>query len=159
MTVRYSLTRLEVVRTYLFAISSSPRISLVVLIICGWPGLVHLATKLSIAHSLVASDVFIVLLWAVCMFFLLLGWVFFRAKTNERILTISDQGIYTEIGKIRADYPWRKVKEIRDVQKYILLVNRSGNAFFIPNRAFENTLQRSQFLSDAIRWCLVDKSL
>jgi hypothetical protein len=99
MTVRYSLTRLEVVRTYLFAISSSPRISLVVLIICGWPGLVHLATKLSIAHSLVASDVFIVLLWAVCMFFLLLGWVFFRAKTNERILTISDRGIYTEIGK------------------------------------------------------------
>ena len=93
------------------------------------------------------------------MFFLLLAWVFFRAKTSERILTISDQGIYTEIGQIRANYPCPKVKEVKDVQKYVLLVNRSGNAFFIPNRAFEDPEQRSQFLHESSRWCLLDKSL
>ena len=158
MTVRYSLTRFEVVRTYLFAMPRSPRIALVVLIICGWPGLVHVTTKPSLAHSLDAKDALYVLVSAVCIFPLLLTWVFIRAKTSERILTLSDQGIYTEIGKIKANYPWSKVKDVKDLQKYILLVNRSGNAFFIPNRAFENAEQRSILLSEISRWCLAHKS-
>jgi hypothetical protein len=148
MTVSYSLTRLEVVRTYLFAMPRSPRIALVVLIICAWPGLVHVVTKRSLAPHLGSRDFLFVLFSAACIFFLLLVLVFFRAKTSQRILTISDQGIYTEIGKMKADYPWSKVKEVRDVKRYILLVNRSGNAFFIPDRAFTDSAQKTAFLAE-----------
>lgn len=148
MTIRYSLKRLDVVQTYLFAIPRSPRIALVVLVICAWPGLVHIVTTLSLVHRLESRDFLFVLIWAVCIFLLLLFLVFLCAKTSERILTISDQGIYTEIGKMKADYPWSKVKEVRDVKRYILLVNRNGNAFFIPDRAFTDSAQKAAFLAE-----------
>jgi hypothetical protein len=86
-------------------------------------------------------------------FFLLLLWVFLRAKTKVRTLSISDQGIYTEIGRIKADYRWNKVKQVKDVGEYILVVNRTGNAFFIPNRAFTAMEQRAEFLEKIKQWC------
>ena len=85
-------------------------------------------------------------------FLLLLIWVFLRAKTKERTLSISEQGIQTEIGRIKADYPWTKVKQIKDVGQYLLVVNRAGNAFFIPNRAFTTAQARTEFLELANEW-------
>jgi hypothetical protein len=86
-------------------------------------------------------------------FLLLLIWVFLRAKTKVRTLSISEQGIQTEIGRIKADYPWTKVKQIKDVGQYLLVVNRAGNAFFIPNRAFTTAQARTEFLELANEWC------
>ena len=147
MTIRYSLTRLELVRTYLFVIPRSPRIGFVVLIICLWPGMVHIATKVLFSHSFEAGDVLYVLLSVGCVFLLLLGWVFVRAKTGERTMSISDQGIQTEIGRRRATCSWGKVKQVRDLGGYILIVVRSGNAFFIPERAFTGATEKAEFLT------------
>lgn len=152
MTISYSLTRFEIVRTYLYVIPRSPRIITVVLIISAWPGFVRLSTKWTLSHHLNAGDFLAALVWVVVAFFLLLIWVFLRAKTKVRTLTISEQGIYTEIGRIKADYPWSKIKGIKDVGDYILIVNRSGNAFFIPNRAFDGIEQRSRFLTQMNYW-------
>ena len=146
MTINYSLTRFEIVRTYLHVIPLSPRILTVVLIVSAWPGFVWLSSKGAFSHGPTISDVLAALVWMVGAFLLLLLWVFLRAKTKERTLRISEQGVYTEIGRIKADYPWTKVKEIKDVGPYILVVNRSGNAFFIPNRAFTDSNQRAELL-------------
>jgi hypothetical protein len=147
LTITYSLTRFEIVRTYLFVIPRSPRILTVVLIISAWPGFVRLSTKWALSHGLSFGDFIAAFVWMVGVFVLLLLWVFLRAKTKVRTLSITERGIYTEIGRIKADYPWSKVKEIRDVGNYILVVNRSGNAFFIPNRSFDGIQQRSRFLT------------
>ncbi len=154
MTITYSHTRFEIVRTYLFVLPRSPRILTVVLIVCAWPGFVRLSTKWGLSHHLGAEDFLAALVWMVVVFLLLLIWVFLRAKIKVRSLSISGQGVYTEIGRIKADYPWSKVKEIKDVGSYILVVNRSGNAFFIPNRAFTDPNQRADFLQKLNQWSL-----
>lgn len=154
MTISYSLTRFEIVRTYLYAVPRSPRILIVVLIVSAWPGFVWLSSKGAFSHSLSIGDALAASCWMVGAFFLLLLWIFIRAKTKVRTLSISEGGIYTEIGRIKADYPWTKVKEIKDVGSYILVVNRIGNAFFIPNRAFTDENQRTGFLKLMNQWCL-----
>lgn len=153
MTISYSLTRLEIVRTYLYAIPRSPRILTVVLIVSAWPGLEWLYIKGAFSHGLRIVDAIAASFWMLGAFFLLLLWIFIRAKTKVRTLSISERGIYTEIGRIKAEYPWTRVKEIKDIVSYILVVNRSGNAFFIPNRAFTDGDQRAAFLQAMNQWC------
>jgi len=153
MTVHYSLTRFEILRTYFFILPRSPRVLTVVLIISAWPAFTYLSSKGAFSRTLTLTDFLFAFLWMIGGFFLLLFWVFIRAKTKERMLSISDKGIYTEIGRIKADYPWRKVKEIKDVGRYVVIVNRSGNAFFIPSRAFADEEQRIEFLAKLNEWC------
>ena len=147
MTIRYSLTRLEVVRTYLFVIPRSPRIAILVFMICAWLGSVHIATTLIYSHSLDAGDILYAVLSAVVVFCLLLAWVFLRAKTGERTMSVSDQGIDTEIGRRKAICSWGKVKQVRDLGHYILIVTHSGNAFFVPERAFPDGNGKTAFLN------------
>jgi YcxB-like protein len=153
MTISYSLTRLEILRTYLFVLPRSPRILTVVLIVSVWPGFVWLSSKGAFSHGLSIEDVVTALVWMVGAFSLLLFWIFLRAKTKVRTLSISERGIYTEIGRIKADCPWSKVKEIKDVGEYVIVVNRTGNAFFIPNRAFTDTEPRAEFIDKINQWC------
>ena len=153
MTISYSLTRIEIVRTFLYAIPRSPRILTVVLIVSAWPGFVWVSSKGAFSHGLNMADGFTALAWMAGAFLLLLLWLFVRAKVKVRTLTISERGIYTEIGRIKAESPWAKVKEIKDVGDYILVVNRTGNAFFIPNRAFTDKNQRTDFLQKMNQWC------
>ena len=152
MTINYSLTRFEIVRTFVAVLPRSPIIFTVVFIASAWPGFVLLYSKHEFSNGLVIWDFFAALIYAAVTFLLLLIWVFLRAKTKERTLTISEQGVHTEIGKIKADYPWTKVRQIKDVQQYLLVVNRTGNAFFIPNRAFTSAKARTEFLELANEW-------
>ena len=154
MTISYSLTRFEILRTYLFVLPRSPRILTVVLIVSAWPGFVWLSSKGAFSRTLTIGDFLAALVWMVGTFFLLLLWIYLRAKTKVRTLTVSEAGIYTEIGRIKGDYPWTKVKEIEDVGEYILVVNRNGNAFFIPDRAFVDKERRIAFLEEVNHWCL-----
>jgi len=152
MTINYSLTRFEIVRTFVAVLPRSPIIFTVVFIASAWPGFVLLYSKHEFSNGLVIWDFFAALIYAAVTFLLLLIWVFLRAKTKERTLTISEQGVHAEIGKIKADYPWTKVRQIKDVQQYLLVVNRTGNAFFIPNRAFTSAKARTEFLELANEW-------
>ena len=152
MTINYSLTRFEIVRTFVAVLPKSPGIFTAVSIASAWPGLVLLFSKYEFSNGLSVWDFLAALIFTAVTFLLLLIWVFLRAKTKERTLSISEQGIHTEIGRIKADYPWTKVKQIKDVGQYLLIVNRAGNAFFIPNRAFTSAKARTEFLELANEW-------
>jgi hypothetical protein len=153
MTIHYSLTRIEIARTFVAVLPQSPRILTIVFVASAWPGFVFLFSKHEFSSGLSVWDFLAALIFAALAFLLLLIWVFLHAKTKERTLSISEQGIQTEIGRIKADYPWTKVKQIKDVGQYLLVVNRAGNAFFIPNRAFTTAQARTEFLELANEWC------
>jgi hypothetical protein len=152
MTINYSLTRFEIVRTFVAVLPQSPRIFTIVFISSAWPGFVMLLSKHEFSNGLTVWDFLGALIFGSVAFLLLLTWVFLRAKTRERTLTISEHGVHTEIGRIKADYPWSKVKQIKDVGQYLLVVNRTGNAFFIPDRAFPSAKARTEFLELANEW-------
>lgn len=86
------------------------------------------------------------------MFCFVIAMVFVRGKTEERTLSVSEQGISTQIGSLDAQLPWTRVKEVKDSGTYILIVGRSGNSFFVPSRAFSGTRERAEFLSEIRRW-------
>jgi hypothetical protein len=86
------------------------------------------------------------------MFCFVIAMVFVRGKTQERTLSVSEHGISTKIGSIDAQLPWTKVKEVKDSGRYILIVGRSGNSFFVPSRAFRGAEERGEFLSQIRRW-------
>jgi hypothetical protein len=152
MTIHYSLTRFEIVRTFVAVLPQSPGIFIVVFIASAWPGFVFLFSKHKFSNGLSVWDFLAAFVYTSVTFLLLLIWVFLRAKTKERTLTISEHGVHSEIGRIKADYPWTKVKQIKDVGQYLLVVNRIGNAFFIPNRAFTSAQARTEFLELANEW-------
>ncbi len=79
-------------------------------------------------------------------------WLFVRGRTGKRTLTVSADGIYTEIGRIRAQIPWRQVKLVTESEQYILIARLGGNSFFIPVRAFSGRDSRDQFLAEIDRW-------
>jgi hypothetical protein len=152
MTIKYALTRAEIVRAFLVGLSRSPRLLLIVMALSFWPGIVWLATKGAFARSFGIGDALAALEWAIGAFCFLVLWVFIRAKTSERTLSASEEGLSTTIGSLNGKVPWAKVKNVVDAGRYILIVGRSGNAFFIPTRAFSGSDQRTQFLSEIEGW-------
>jgi hypothetical protein len=86
------------------------------------------------------------------MFSLVIGMVFICGKTAERTLSVSEEGVSTQIESIDARLPWSKVKEVKDSGTYILIVGRSGNSFFVPLQAFHGAEERREFLSEIRRW-------
>lgn len=148
MTIRYALSRLEVVQTFLVGVARSRRLLILVLLISLWPGFVWLLTTGALSRGLNAHDVFVAIWCVVITFWVLLLWIALRAKTGERTLVISPEGIYTEIGKMKGKTPWVDIKEVIATKAHILIVNRYGNSFFVPCRAFATAEQRSEFLTE-----------
>jgi hypothetical protein len=152
MTIRYALTRAEVVRAFFVGIGISPRIRTVVLIFALLPALLSLEATFSLSRTVRATDVVFALMWTVIVCCGVFALVYFRAKTAERTLSISEWGISTEIGALKGERPWNKIKQVETTASYILIVGASGNSFFIPSRAFSGSDQRNQFLSEVARW-------
>jgi hypothetical protein len=78
--------------------------------------------------------------------------LFVTAKTQTRSLTISSNGISTQIGQISGSLVWKQVGVIRENSSFILIVRTNGNGFYIPDRAFTNTDQKAEFLRLARQW-------
>ena len=86
-------------------------------------------------------------------------WLFIRGKTDERMLTISPEGIATEIGSLKGQLPWSKIKLVTETSRHhVLIVGASGNAFFIPSRAFEAPGQQAEFMTQISRWRNAERS-
>jgi len=115
-------------------------------------GALVLLLRVALSRSFKAWDVFVAVAWAVGIFAFMPLWLFIRGKTGKRTLTISPDGIYTEIGKIRAQVPWHKIKLVTDAGQFILIAKLGGNSFFIPVRAFSGLDNRDQFLTEIGRW-------
>ncbi len=61
-------------------------------------------------------------------------------------------GISTEIGSLKGQIPWSKVKEATSTNRFVLIVGVTGNAFFIPSRAFTGPEQQGQFMTHIGQW-------
>ena len=152
MTVKYILTKGEIVRAFLIGMGKSPRIFLIVLAICVWPAAVWLFDRRVWTTGLRFTDVPSILGWMVGAFCFLLALISIKGKTVERTLVTSDQGIATEIGRFSGKVRWAKVKQVTETDRHILIIGTSGNSFFIPNRAFEGEDGKNQFLAEVRQW-------
>jgi|HubBroStandDraft_4_1064222.scaffolds.fasta_scaffold339277_2 hypothetical protein len=119
-------------------------------------GIFFLAFRIATTRSFALKDLLFAGALTLVVFVLLPLLLFLRAKTATRLLTTSPDGIYTEIGAIRAQIPWRKIKLVESTDHYVLVAKLGGNSFFIPNRAFSDSASRVEFIAEIKRWMKAD---
>jgi YcxB-like protein len=152
MRIRYALTKAEIVRGVFLGLTRSPRLLTIVLLGTFWPGLLYLAMNGAFSRGLTAGDIKVALEITVAVLIFLPLWIFVRGKTAERTLDVSEDGISTRIGSLSGQVPWAKVKTVSDAGSYVLVIGSSGNAFFIPGRAFSVPDQKAEFLAKINAW-------
>jgi len=152
LTVEYALTRGEIFRSFLHSVAESPRYRATILLYSGAIGLLTLLLRAVISRSLTLTDAISAVAWAAGLPVFIALWVFIRGKTDLRTLTVSPIGISTEIGRLKAQIPWDKVKLVSHTSKFVLIAGTNGNAFFVPDRAFSSLEQRDQFLAEIRSW-------
>ena len=152
MTIKYSLTRSEIVRSFLLALRTVPRLRSVIIGYSLLLGVFSLLSHRVFSGSLALHDVFVALAWSFFALILMQLWLFVRGKTTERTLTISEQGIATEIGSMHGQIPWSNVKAVTSTRSYIVIVGLRGNSFIIPDRAFGGSDARTQFVAQIQQW-------
>jgi hypothetical protein len=152
MTIEYALTRVEIVRGFLRSLRSSPRYLVTVLFYAPVMSGIVLAGTGAFSRPLTPRDAVTAVLTAAVFMLFLPVMLFIRGKTSNRSLTVSAEGISTEIGSLKAQIPWRKVKVILETDRYILISRASGSAFFIPSRAFSGPEQKAEFVTKIKHW-------
>ena len=154
MTIEYSLTRTEVVRGYFRGLRTSPKFLSITLLYAAFLAVVILAAWGEFSRPLTIGNIVAdaVAFVAIAAFFILLlsAWLFLRAKTSRRSITISPEGISTRIGELEGETPWRQIKIVSVTEQNVLIARGNGNAYFIPNRAFSSPEEKAEF-TDAIR--------
>ena len=151
LTVEYALTRREIFRFFLQAMTGSPKFLGTILPYSVAIGIMILLIRAMILRSLTLNDAIIAAAWALGFLMFIPMWTSIRGKTAKRTLTVSSKGISTEIGRIKGQVPWDKVRVINDSAQFVLIARTNGNAFFIPHRAFSGPEARSAFVT-AIRF-------
>ena len=73
-------------------------------------------------------------------------------KTGQRTLSISPDGIFTEIGNMKATIPWSKVADVFDTDTHVFVIGKSANAFAIPLSAFSHPDDRIKFIERAHKY-------
>jgi hypothetical protein len=115
-------------------------------------GLSYPAMSGVFSRPLIVESVVEALAAAVGGFCLMVLYLFLRGKTDVRTLTISEQGISTEIGSLKGQVPWNKVSAVAHAGNCVLILRSNGNAFFIPGRAFSGPEQQAQFITEVRAW-------
>jgi hypothetical protein len=156
MTIEYSLTRTEIVRGYFRGLRTSPKFLSIILLYAAFLAVVILAAWGEFSRPLTISNVVgdAVAFVAIAASFILLFsvWLFVRAKTSKRSITISPEGISTRIGKLEGETPWRQIKIVSVTEQNVLIARGNGNAYFIPNRAFSSPEEKAEFADKARNW-------
>jgi hypothetical protein len=120
-------------------------------------GIITLVFRTTGSRSLTLSDAIHAAAWALGFFIFMPIWIFIRGKTAKRTLTVSSNGISTEIGRLKGQIPWGKVSVIEDCSQFVLIARTNGNAFFIPDRAFLGPEQRAAFVAATRSWKLAGR--
>ena len=152
MTIKYSLSRAEIVRPFFRSLGSSPRFLAIILVYSAGLGVVSLVMKGAFSRSLTSHDVIVALSWMAGALVFMPLFLYIRGKIDERTLTVSPEGISTEIGSLKGQIPWSKVKLVTEANQHVLIVGSTGNAFFIPGRAFQGPDQQSEFVAQIDHW-------
>jgi YcxB-like protein len=151
MTLEYALTRAEVARGFVVSLRKSPKFRRTILMYAIAVGVFYLLMR-GLQLPLSIRDVLGASAWAIGLLLFMPIWLFIRAKTGRRLLVTSTEGIYTEIGKIHGEIPWRKIRTATHAGRFVLITRKGGNSFFIPNRAFSSPAQRDEFLREVHGW-------
>jgi hypothetical protein len=152
MTIQYSLTRSENVRGFLRGVRTSTRLRTIVFVYSAAIAVIVSASGGPFPRPLNVQSLARVFAWAVGAFIFMLLWLFMRAKRALRTLTIAPSGISTQIGRLKGDVPWNKVKAVTDAGSYVLITRANSSSFLIPKRAFAGPDQQAQFLKDIEAW-------
>jgi hypothetical protein len=142
----------EIVRSFFRNLSSSPKFLAIILIYSFVIGGFSFSLRGGFSRSLTLRDIILALAWTVGAFIFMPLWLFIRGKTAERTLTVSPEGISTEIGSLTGQVSWNQVKLVTGTSRHIPIVGASGNAFFIPSRAFQEPDQQAQFIKQIDLW-------
>ena len=152
MTIEYALTRVEIVRYFLRSAARFPRLMVTLLLYTVIMDCIVLAGIGTFSHGLTVRAAATALALAALFLLLLPVTLFLRGKTSTRSMTVSSDGISTQIGSLQALVPWRKIKTVVAYDQYILIAGVSGNAFSIPGRAFSDPEHRVRFLAEIQQW-------
>ncbi|HTR38151.1 MAG TPA: YcxB family protein [Bryobacteraceae bacterium] len=152
MTIRYSLTRADILRSFFRGLKSSPRFLVTVVTYSVAFGLFSMLANGDFSRSLTVRDILIALAWTAAAFFFMPTWFLVRYKLEERTLTTSPEGITNEMGDRKATIPWSRIKEVTNTRRNVVIVGVTGNAIVIPSRAFRDHDQQAQFVKEIEDW-------
>jgi YcxB-like protein len=152
LTIEYALTRREICRSFLQSVAESPKIRRTLLFSSVLVSALTLIPNAVLLRSITLNDATNALKWAVGTLVLFPLGIFIFGKTGKRTFTISPNGISTAIGRLRGQVPWKKVSAVTETAQSVLIVGTSGNAFFIPRRAFSGPEHQGHFVAEIKRW-------
>ncbi len=161
MTVTYALTRIEVASNFVRSLTVSRRFALKIFgmtILLGFFVFLEFFRRTSSVGSTWTSDIGFIFLVAIGCFPLLPVMAYLTAKTSQRTLIVSADGVFTEIASRQQQTPWSKFEFVQDTDRFFLLVRKNGNAYFIPNRAFNGPEERDRFSSSIRSWLAAPQS-
>jgi hypothetical protein len=101
MTIKYALTRGEIVRSSFRSLGSSPKFLSMILIYSAGLGLLSLAIGGAFSRSRTMGDAESALSWTVGAFLFMPFWLFVRGKTEERTLSISHRAFRPSLAHIK----------------------------------------------------------
>jgi hypothetical protein len=152
ITIKYTLTRMEIVGSFLRSIPKSPRTLLVVVGSSLLAGAISLAASGAALRTHSGGAILNACGLALGVFCFFVFMVFVQARTQERTLRVSPLGIATWIGTRSANIPWTKITTVKSVGRHLLIVRSTGNSFLIPMRAFRDTDQCTEFVEVTRSW-------
>jgi hypothetical protein len=139
LTIEYASTRREIFRSFLRGVAQSPKYRRTILLYSVAMGVMTLLIRRTISRSFTLRDAMGAVAGAAGFLVFIPIWVFIRGKTAKRTLTISRDGISTEIGRLKGQVPWDNARVVTDTPRFVLTARTNGNAFFIPDRAFSGS--------------------
>jgi hypothetical protein len=152
MTIDYALTRTENVQGYFRSLRNSPRFLITILLYSFGFSVLFMMSSGPLSRILTLHGALTAAVTTLAFIFLLPVILFIRAKTARRSLTISADGISTEIGSLTGIVPWSKIKTFKETEHSILVAGANGNAFFIPHRAFIDPAHKAEFATQIKNW-------
>lgn len=152
LIVEYSLTRAEIVRTFVASIIRSSSYRRRIVAYSAAFGIFAILLRAMQKHSISTLDLAIGAAVSIGFFLVQVISVFVQGKTAKRTLTVSAAGLWTEIGDMAKPYEWNSIREIESPQGDVLISLASGNAFFIPSRAFQGPVEASRFAAQCNEW-------
>jgi hypothetical protein len=152
MTIKYALTRAEILRSFFRSLRTSRKFLAMIVLVSAALGALPLATGGAFSRPWTLSDLWTVVAGAGGAFVFIAFVTALRGKTDERTLTISPQGIWTRIGSRQGDIAWSTVMFVTPAKDHLLIVRTNGNSFFIPARAFSDHEQEVRFVTQIEQW-------
>ena len=151
MTIRYSLQRTDIWEAYWHQWRSGWKLKAAQIVIASsvfyialnW---LNLATPVEAGH--VAGAITIALATVACLPL----YPLIRFKPQQRVLTITPDGIETMIANHAGHVPWPKVESVSTQGERIYIVGKNQNAFTVPTAAFASKDQQEEFLRLSKQW-------